>query len=149
MPSSSFDQPCSPLTEPTRHGRNESTSTFRIESCVYKFATLLTCSCGLCGYLGRNPGEGVKLGSNPRKADEKHSLSHRIKSNQSTLPAKRTVKKSFYNLPYVKKRKSTCHTAFPKLILRSLTAEDLEVIVDEPLVGPALHMAFKDFYHIF
>jgi hypothetical protein len=29
-------------------------------------ATLLTCSCGLCGYLGRNPGEGVKLGSNPR-----------------------------------------------------------------------------------
>jgi len=26
-----------------------------------------TCSCGLCGYLGRNPGEGVKLGRNPRK----------------------------------------------------------------------------------
>jgi hypothetical protein len=51
-----------------------------------------TCSCGLCGYLGRSPGEGVKLGSNPRKADENHSLSHRIKSNQSTLAAKRTVK---------------------------------------------------------
>jgi hypothetical protein len=54
------------------------------------FSTLLACSCGLCGYLGRNPGEGVKLGSNPRKADENHSLSHRIKSNQPTLAAERT-----------------------------------------------------------
>jgi hypothetical protein len=54
-----------------------------------------TCSCGLCGYLGRNPGEGVKLGGTSRKADENHSLSHRIKSNQSTLAAKRTVKKSY------------------------------------------------------
>jgi hypothetical protein len=33
-----------------------------------------TCDCGLCGYLVRNPGEGVKLGSNPRKAGENHSL---------------------------------------------------------------------------
>jgi hypothetical protein len=28
--------------------------------------------------VGRNPGEGGKLGSNPRKADENQSLSHRI-----------------------------------------------------------------------
>jgi hypothetical protein len=54
------------------------------------------CSCGLCGYLGRNTGEGVKLGSNPRKADETHSLSQRIQSNQSTLAAKRTVKGPLY-----------------------------------------------------
>jgi hypothetical protein len=38
--------------------------------------------------------EGVKLGSNPRKADENHSLSHRVKSNHFTLAAKRTVKSS-------------------------------------------------------
>jgi hypothetical protein len=43
--------------------------------------------------LGRNPGEGVKLGSNPSRADENHSPSHSIKSNQSTLAAKRTVKR--------------------------------------------------------
>jgi len=30
-----------------------------------------TCSCGLCEYLGRNPREGVKRGSNPRKAGVK------------------------------------------------------------------------------
>jgi hypothetical protein len=45
---------------------------------------------------GRNPGEGVKLGSNPRKADENHSLSYSIKSNQSTLAAKRTVISLFF-----------------------------------------------------
>jgi hypothetical protein len=38
------------------------------------------------------PGEGVKLGSNSRKADENQSLFLRIKPDQSTLAAKRTVK---------------------------------------------------------
>jgi hypothetical protein len=37
-------------------------------------------------------GRSKKLGSNPRKADENQSLSHRIRSNQSTVAAKRTVK---------------------------------------------------------
>jgi hypothetical protein len=39
----------------------------------------------------------VKLGDDLRKADENHSLSHHIKSNQSTLAAKRTVKIHFFN----------------------------------------------------
>jgi hypothetical protein len=39
--------------------------------------------------LGKAEG---KLGNNPRKADKNYSLSHRNKSDQSTLAAKWTVK---------------------------------------------------------
>jgi hypothetical protein len=43
--------------------------------------TLLTSSCVPCGYLGRNPREGVKLGRTPRKVTQMNftlSLTQRV-----------------------------------------------------------------------
>jgi hypothetical protein len=80
--------------------------------------TSKACSCGLCGYLGMNSGEGVKLVSNPRKADKNHSPSHRIKSNQSTLAAKRTGKSPFFYYYSLQIRSSQVDTS---LLLTSLT----------------------------
>jgi hypothetical protein len=52
---------------------------------------------------------GVKLGSNPRKADENHSLSHRNKSNQSILAAKWTVAiPSGTSVPMHRTQRSRC-----------------------------------------
>jgi hypothetical protein len=90
---------------------------------------------GFVGTWGpRNPGEGVKLGSKPRKADENQSLSHRIKSNKSTLAAKRTVKSplSFYPLNSVVRIDSNESSRDAKGTVKSLVIHSATFIYNSP-----------------
>jgi len=56
----------------------------------FSACTLLTCSCGLCGCLGRYPGKESTWGGIPGRSDPRPPLSM-CQSNQPSLAAKRTV----------------------------------------------------------